>query len=252
MIAVSPTLTTFLFEAANLLVLIGVLAWLFFRPVGQAIERRRAQLQRQADEAMAKLVEAERLRTEIEQRYAKLEEELEQRRKQSLAAAEQQAAQIIQHARESARRESEAAKHRLGHLQRSHRERLARVIAETAGASIDRLLRQIDQPDLDHVLTAAACREIRSFEGNSLSPVRIESAHPLDQSDRDALLAVLGSAAESAEFHVIEDLGVGLRVSTNRGLVDVSSAGLSTFAKHKLASQLTADDDDIGEEEPHG
>jgi hypothetical protein len=129
-------------------------------------------------------------------------------------------------------------------LERSQREHLARVIAETAGASIDRLLRQIDQPELDHVLTAAACREIRAFDGNSLAPVRIESAHPLDHADRDALLLALGAAGESAEFHVIEDLGMGLRVSTNRGLVDVSSAGLSVFAEHQLAKLLTSDEAD--------
>jgi hypothetical protein len=85
-----------------------------------------------------------------------------------------------------------------------------------------------------------------------LAPVRIESANPLDPSDRDALLAALGVAGESAEFHVIEDLGMGLRVSTNRGLVDLSSAGLSTFAKHQLANQLASSEADAQEGEPDG
>jgi hypothetical protein len=98
-------------------------------------------------------------------------------------------------------------------------------------------------------LTTAACREIRSFEGNSLAPVRIESANPLEQADRDALLSALGAAAESAEFHVIEDLGMGLRVSTNRGLVDVSSAGLSAFAQHQLAHQFASSDGAIVEDD---
>jgi hypothetical protein len=192
------------------------------------------------------------MRSEIERKSMDLEQQLEQRREQSAAAAQQQAAQIVRDARESARRESEAAKRQLAHLKRSQRETLARVIAETAGASVDRLLRQIDQPELRHVLTAAACREIASFDGNSLAPVRIESANPLDPSDRDALLAALGVAGESAEFHVIEDLGMGLRVSTNRGLVDLSSAGLSTFAKHQLANQLASSEADAQEGEPDG
>lgn len=245
----SPTLTTFLFEAANFLVLAGVLAWLFFRPVRESLERRCAKQQKQADDAAAKLAEAERMQSEIEQKFLDLDQALERRRDQSRIAAEQQAAQLLHEARESVRRESEAAKHQLAHLERSQREHLARVIAETAGASIDRLLRQLDQPELDHVLTAAACREISSFDGNSLAPVRIESAHPLDGTDRDALLAALGSAADSAEFHIIEDLGMGLRVSTNRGLVDVSSAGLSTFAQHQLASQLASNDGRVAEQD---
>jgi F-type H+-transporting ATPase subunit b len=246
---VSPTLTTFLLEAANFLVLAAVLAWLFFRPVSAALENRRAEQQRQADEAAQKLAAAEQMRAEIEHKYTDLEQDLEQRRSQSQAAAERQAAQILQQAREAAQRESDTAKTRLSYLERSQRQRLARVIAETAAVSIERWLNQIDQPPLRHFLTTAACREIESFDGNSLAPVRVESAHPLDQTDRAALLAALGAAGESAEFHVIEDLGMGLRVSTNRGLVDASSAGLCTFAEHQLASRLALSEE-VAEEQP--
>jgi F0F1-type ATP synthase membrane subunit b/b' len=237
---VSPTMTTFLFEAANFLVLAGVLAWLFFLPVRESLERRRAAQKQQADDAARKLAAAEQMRSEIEQKFSDLDRELDQRRDEARLAAEQQAAQLLQESRESVRREAEAARRQLTHLGRSQREHLARVIAETAGAAVERLLRQLDQPDLDHALTAAACREISSFDGNSLAPARIESAHPLEEADRDALLAALGAAADTAEFHVVEDLGTGLRVSTNRGLVDVSSAGLCVFAQHQLERQLAS------------
>ncbi len=189
------------------------------------------------------------MRAKIEHKYTDLEQDLEQRRSQSQAAAERQAAQILQQARQAAQRESDTAKTRLSYLERSQRQRLARVIAETAAVSIQRWLNQIDQPSLHHFLTTAACREIESFDGNSLAPVRVESAHPLDQADRAALLAALGAAGESAEFHVIEDLGMGLRVSTNRGLVDASSAGLCTFAEHQLASRLALSEE-VAEEQP--
>ena len=241
----SPTLTTFLFEAANFLVLAGALAWLFFRPVREALERRREEQQKQADDAAAKLVEADRMQLEIEQKLLDLDQELEEQRNHSRMVAEQQATQLLHKARVSVRQELEAAKHQLAQLERSQREHLARVIAETAGASIDRLLRQLDQPEFDHVLTAAACREISSFDANSLASVRIESAHPLDGADRDALLATLGSAADSAEFHLNEDLGMGLRVSTNQGLIDISAAGLSKFAEHQLAKQLASNDENV-------
>jgi hypothetical protein len=133
-------------------------------------------------------------------------------------------------------------------LERSERQRLARVIAEATGASVDRLLQQIDQPDLNHALTLAACREIKAFDGNSLAPVRVESAHPLDEADRNALLESLGEAGETAEFHVIADLGAGLRVATSRGLVDASSAGLSTFVEHLLKGQLNSNSEHTAQE----
>lgn len=239
----SPALTTFLFEAANFLVLGGVLSWLFFKPVRDAIERRREALKKQTDDAAAKLAEAEDMRSELEQRLSTFEHELEEQRNKARVAAEEQVEQILKSARETAHREADAAKHRLTHLQRSQRQRLARAVAETTGAAVDRLLRQLDQPDLNHALTMAACRQIKAFDGNSLAPVRVESARTLDEVDRRALLEALGQAGESVEFHVIDDLGIGLRVVTNRGLVDVSSTGLSTFAEHQLEHQLTAGSD---------
>ena len=237
----SPTLSTFLFEAANFLVLAAFLGWLFFQPVREAIERRRAALKHQNDEAAEKLANANQRQAEVEQRFASLNKELDEARNQSRSAAEKQAENILTTARESVRRETDAAKLRLAHLERGQRDYLARVIAEATGASVDRLLRRVGQPDLNHALVVAACREIQQLDGNSIAPVRVESARPLDDNARSALLAVLGAAGETAEFRVIEDLGIGLRVATNRGLVDVTSAGLSTFASNLLASQLSVD-----------
>lgn len=237
----SPTLTTFLFQAANFLVLAAVLGWLFFKPVREAIERRRVALQHQVDEAAANLAAAEQQKSETQQRFATLEHELDEHRLQAHSAADQEAESILSAARDSARQEAEAAKQRLAHLERGQREHLARVIAEAAGASVDRLLRRIGEPSLDRALVTAACREIEGLDPNSLAPVRVESSHNLDDADRSALLAVLGPAAESTEFRVIENLGIGLRVATNCGLIDVSSAGLSTFAENLLNSHLTVD-----------
>lgn len=236
----SPTLTAFLFETANFLVLAGVLAWLFFKPVSNAIKQRRNDLRQRADETAQKLAEAEKLRTEMEQQLTRLDRELDERRSKSQSVAEVQAEQILKTARDTALREANAAKNRMAHLEQAQREQIARIVAETAGVAIDRLLRQIDHPDLNRALTAAACREIQAFDGQSLAPVRVESAKPLTDADRQALTAALGQASESAEFHVIHELGAGLRVATNRGLVDVSSTGLAMFAEHQLASQLTS------------
>ena len=80
--AVSPSLTTFLFEAANFLLLAAVLGWIFFRPVRAAIERRRAALEterrdgeRARADAERQLVEAEARRREVEASFAPLRAE---------------------------------------------------------------------------------------------------------------------------------------------------------------------------------
>ena len=69
-ISVSPTLTTFLFEAANFLVLAAVLGWLFFKPVRQALVDHREKFESDNRKATQKLAEAEKTRQEIEQTRA--------------------------------------------------------------------------------------------------------------------------------------------------------------------------------------
>lgn len=235
----SKTLSTLLIEAANFLILASVLAWLFFRPVRDALARRQESLKQQTDEIAARLADAEEKKAEVEQRLASLEQEVEQRHAEAATAAEQEAAQIIAAARESARRESETARKRLAGLEQDQLERLSRVVAESAGAAVDRLLRSLDQPGLNQALVNAACRQIRTLDGSTLAPVQVESAAPLDKQARDLLLDALGAAGVSARFLVVEDLDAGLRVATARGLIDVSAAGLAGFAERTLAERLS-------------
>jgi F-type H+-transporting ATPase subunit b len=237
--AVSDSLSTFLIEAANFLILAAVLSWVFFRPIRNALARRQAAMRQQTDEIAARLADAERKKTDFDRRLASLEQELDQRRSEAETAAEQETAQIIAAARETARRETQTARKRLAGLEQGQLERLSRVVAESAGAAVDRLLRSLEQPALAQALVDAACRQIREFDGNSLAPVRVESAEPLDKPARDSLLAALGPAGESAQFLVVEDLGAGLRVATARGLIDVSAAGLAGFAERTLAERLS-------------
>lgn len=234
----STALTTFLFEAANFLLLATVLAWLFFRPVQAAVERRRAALQQEAAESASRLADAERQQAEIASQWTRLEEDLEKRRKKAQEEASQQADQILSEAREAAQREEEAATQRLAQLESAQQVRLGRVIAETAATAVDHLLRRISGPELDRALFAAVCQELEACAGTSLAPVRVESSSALDEADQAALLAALGTAADSAVFQVTEDLGTGLRVSTGQGLVDASSAGLAVFAARRLSERL--------------
>ena len=59
----SPTVTTFLFEAANFLTLAPLLGWLFFQPVSDAIQGRRSAQQQLLDDATKKNADAAQLRS---------------------------------------------------------------------------------------------------------------------------------------------------------------------------------------------
>lgn len=234
----SPTLTTFLFEAANFVLLAGVLAWLLFKPVRNAIEARRTAQAEQAEQTQAKLDEAESIRSDIAQQRNVLDDELESLRDEARSEAEREAEKTLVEAHRKAQHEYDAAKQRLSHLKSSEIERLSRVVATTTGELVSRLLAQLDTPDLESALTQAACRQLRALEDNSLEPVTVESAKPLTAEAQAALETVLGGSFASADFRVVPELGIGLRISTNRGLVDASSKGLAAFAERTLASQL--------------
>jgi F-type H+-transporting ATPase subunit b len=235
---VSPTWTTFLFETVNFLILMAVLGWLLFRPIRQALDNRRMALAKEAEEAAATRTEVERLQEEIRQRYAALEAELEQWRHNVRVAAQQEAEQLRREARAAVEREREAARHRLAHLEEAQLEHLAAAVATAAGTVVERLLRQLEGPDLERGLIRAACRELQALDGNDLGAVRVESVHPLDQQTQDEFTSVLGRAARTLEFRVSPSLGAGVRISTSRGLVDASAAGLAAFARGTLAEQL--------------
>jgi F0F1-type ATP synthase membrane subunit b/b' len=235
---VSPTWTTFLFETANFLILTAVLGWLLFRPIRQALENRRMALAKEAEEAAAKGAEVKRLQEETRQRYAALDAELERLRHDVHVAAQQEAEQLRSEAHATVEREREAARHRLAHLEEAQLEHLAAAVATAAGTVVERLLRQLDGPDVERGLIRAACHELQALDGNDLGAVRVESAHPLDQATQDELTTALGKASRTLEFRVSPNLGAGIRISTSRGLIDASAAGLAAFARGALAEQL--------------
>jgi len=235
---VSPSLTTFLFEVVNFLILAGVLSWLLFRPVRTAIEKRRSQIAQQEEQAAERLADAERSRKEIEQRKAELDQELRQKREQSKEQAKQEADNIVAQAREDAEHEREALKRQLATLEDARIERISRIVATVTGQAVGQLLQEIAGTDLDQALLREACQRLQSFDGNSISPVVVESARELSADERQSIQQAVKQGGEEIAFRVNDDLKVGLRISTNRGLIDVSDTGLAEYAERMLASQL--------------
>jgi hypothetical protein len=107
---------------------------------------------------------------------------------------------------------------------------------------VGRLLASLEAPELEAALLRAALRQVQALEVISLGAVLIESAAPLGASDRDVMTAALGTRATSLEFRVVPDLGAGVRVTTARGLVDVSAAGVAAEAERLLKLALLVDE----------
>jgi len=236
---VSPTLTTFLFEAANFLVLAAILGWLFFKPVRQALLDRRAKLEDEAAQAAQKLAKAEKIEQDIDARSAALQSELNELREQAHEAASKQAEAILTEARAAADREREASMRLAARMSETQRDTLAEVAAAATAETVGRLLGQINGPDLQSALIASACQQLESLPHGTITPVKIESAQPLSSQQRAELEKALGPAAGHVEFRAADGLGAGVRISTGQGLVDASVSGLVQFARQSLDQEMS-------------
>jgi F-type H+-transporting ATPase subunit b len=240
---VSPSWVTFLFEAANFLLLAALLGWIFFRPVRDALERRRAALASQESELAARRAALERERSEAEAQRSESEASLSSLRERVRRGAERERQQLLDSAREQAQREREALKTELAALRRGQTASLARDAAAAAADAVERLLRRIDGPELGRALLEAARRELAELAGSGpVAPLVVESAAPLAPEDLAALAGAAGLAPEDLAQHVVPELGTGLRIVTARGLVDASAAGLASHAERALAARIEAEE----------
>ena len=238
---------TFLFEAANFLLLAGVLGWFFFRPVRDVLERRRSELESEQRAAADARAEAERALGEARTRRAELEGSLEELRERVQREAEAERDRLAQAARAQTQRERETLKEDLVSLRRAQARSLARDAAFAAKEIVVRLLGEMEGPDLEHALLGAACRELEKLRSSGpLAPVVIESVRLLDDVALAALAEAAGVPAADAAHRVDPDLVAGLRVLTARGLVDASAAGLAAQAESLLVSQLDRESSNHG------
>lgn len=234
----SPSLTTFLFEAANFVTLAVLLGWLFFKPVRKALEDQRAKDLAQAVLTAQKLAEAERMRAEWEKKRQRLEAELEQMRSEARDMAQKEVEKILAEGRAQIEQERAAVRREVISLEKTQTIKIARAVAGVTHQVMLRFLQQIEGPELEWILLKAACRELQTLSHESLAPVTIESATPLDINQKQLIESALGPATTTAKFRVVPELVAGARISTGHGLVDASVAGLANFAEQYLAKAM--------------
>jgi len=243
---VSSTLTTFLFELANFLLLVVLLGWLLFKPVRRALQMRQA-AERQREVALDEQEKAAaKGRAELEASRAAFDRETARLRKDRLAAVEEQAVAIVARAREAAHREQERSQRIVLHLERAQVQQLSAAIAATTREAVARLLASLQASDLDGALLRSAGRQLEAVATDSLGAVLVESAAPLDEGARATMTGATSGHASSVEFRVVPELGAGLRVTTARGLIDASAAGIAAHAERVLVTALGRTESEAG------
>ncbi len=234
---------TFLFEILNFVVLAYILHRLLYRPLREAIDRRKAETERARTEAEAARKEAEVARAQLAARLAQVDQErlhvlsqateqIEIERAKRLAEAEAAAKSV----REQARRDAD----------RTHQDAKALLEGELVALGIDvadRLLRQASNSSLDAQLAASLAETVHNLPAREREQVRIdcqtgdaavESARSLDRDTAGKLTAairdLLGRDCE-VRFEVNAGLIGGVRVRVGCHVWDATFAAQLDAAK---------------------
>lgn len=190
-------LWTLAFQLVNVLILLGLLAHFFFRPVAAMVKKRQDEIASRLQKATESREEAERLKAEREKALADVDEERDRliteaekeagaRKTAILDAAAAEAAGIRTKAEAAIAREREAAERAVtGHA------------AELAVAIATRLLQRVPPAKLAAAFLDGLVHEIAALPDErrqGLGAVRIVSAAPLGARDRTAFEKALAKA----------------------------------------------------------
>jgi len=241
----SPTWVTFAFEVANFLLLVALLGWIFFRPVRGALERRRADLEAEQKASAEALAQAQRKLAEATTRRQELEAELATTRDRAHRAAEQESAHILEEGRQQALRERQALEAELLAIRHQEAHMAVMDAASSARDIVVGLLQRIDGHELETALRDVACRQVAQLAAaGGLTQVIVESAQPLDAKALTAVSRAVGQPEQAIVQRTVPELVAGLRILTNRGMVDVSATGIAAHTEQALIARIDAEEEE--------
>jgi F-type H+-transporting ATPase subunit b len=235
---VSPALTNFLFEAANVLLLAAVLGWVLFKPVRRALDAERARHDQDVEEAKRLRAEAESLAGEARAAKQAAAQEADERHQESLESARREAAEIVEAARKAQAADRRRFEQELALRREADAAELAEAVGRVAAESVRNLLQLLEGPALDAALVRAACRELDAIPRDARRAAVVESARPLAAESRAALRDVLGDGFQE---RVVGELAAGVRVTTAAGQVDATAVSLARRAARAVNSAAGAE-----------
>jgi F-type H+-transporting ATPase subunit b len=232
-------LSTLIFQLINFFILLGVLTWVFYRPLLRVMKQREdaiaarlrdaAEQSRQAAEERRRLAdESSRLHVESEALLAKVRVEVSQSREH-----------ILERARQEAARSMEEAQQRLQERERAAQERLEGRLRQVAVTIAGSLIRQAAGPIVHQALLQRLIEEhvggdsheadlLRQALPNANGRVLVELAYAPSPDLEGRLQSMLGKslgqepAAINLDFRVESSLLAGVRVLVGTVAVDLS------------------------------
>jgi len=218
---------TFILEIVNFLILVWILKRFLYKPVLEAIARRKAAIDKTLSDARERQADAKALEEQFKNRLAAWEDEKEKLRAGVREEVNAQRDQMMAALQESLTQEREKAQaveaRRVKELESRATELgtakgvqfTARLLERAASAELEAKLADLLLEDLP-LLPAEQLQRIRAAGRNDSHPVSVTSAFPLPAARRDAITQRLQEVIQhgiSIEFKEDNRLLAGLRIS---------------------------------------
>jgi len=197
---------TFALQIANFLILVWLLQHFLFKPVRAMVARRREEISRALTEASAEREAAGRLKQETQTQRSQMEAERQRLLEEQSIQLSSQRQQILEQARVEAEKLKSQALAQLKEERAAATDELFQESVRLATELVERLLRELAAPSLDHPFFARALDyfdRLPATERSTLlaelgsAPVTLTTAHPIPIEEqtqwRDLLVKRLGA-----------------------------------------------------------
>lgn len=237
--------TTFGLEIVNFLVLAWLLKRFLYRPVVDAVARRRAEIERSMSEARAQREQAESLATQYRNRLADWESEKERGRVALRGEIEAERARQVAALGEALDRERLRRQAVERHEAEERAREVERMALRQGAAFAGRMLAQLAGPDLEARILDLVPAELSRLPDERRAALRaaakdagaavVTSAYPLAEPQRNRIASALRSTNGgdvACEFRRDEHLLAGLRIEVGPWVMRASLQDeLTAFAE---------------------
>jgi F-type H+-transporting ATPase subunit b len=221
--------STFVLEIINFLILVWVLKHFFYKPVLNIIARRKADIEQTLTDAKELHEDAESLKTKYEHRLRDWEQEKQQARDKLKTEIDNERAKLTQELHASLEQEREktlvSEKRRLQTaMDKAEAQALtqgaqfaSRLLDSVAGPEVETRLVEIVIDELNG-LSQERIKQLRSSWGETGKEIRIISAYPLSDAQRERLQNTLNDVTQqNLSFHYEQDSQLLAGLSINIG-----------------------------------
>jgi F-type H+-transporting ATPase subunit b len=219
--------TTFILELINFLVLVWILNRFLYQPVMNVIAQRKAAIKKTLSDAESTRTDAQTLQIQYENRLTEWEQEREKARAQlrdEISAERNRLLEALLTELDQEREKAAAIEQR--HMRDLMQQAEATAIAQ-GGAFASRLLSRLGSPELERKIIDMVIKDLPRLPDNQMQvirsttpatklPMKVTSAYPLAETQREALRQACGALAGrdvTCEFLEDRNLIAGLRIS---------------------------------------